>query len=86
MKIRIIISGRSYDASEEIPSELSLADGASLDDALAQLAACLPEGRSLPNSCLLAVSGKHIGTLANHADHPIKDGDELVLIAPVAGG
>jgi len=69
-----------------IPQELSLADGASVDDALASLAAALPEGKRLPESCLLVVSAAHLGTLREHLPQALKDGDELVLIAPVAGG
>ena len=86
MKVRIVISGRSYDAAGAVPDELSLPDGASLSEALEVLAEHLPQGRSLPPTCLVALSGKHLGTLASHAEHAMKDGDELVLIAPVAGG
>jgi molybdopterin converting factor small subunit len=86
MKVRLVISGRSYDAAETIPDELSLPDGASVSEAIDELAGHFSEGRSLPRSCLLAVSGKHLGTLASHAEHVLQDGDELVLIVPVAGG
>jgi molybdopterin converting factor small subunit len=86
MNVRVVISGRSYDAAESVPEELSLPDGASVDDALEELARLLPEGRPLPSSCLVAVSGKHLGTLASHQPHALAEGDELVVIAPVAGG
>lgn len=86
MKVRLVISGRSYDAAESIPDEISLPDGASVSDAIEALAGLLPEGRALPKSCLVAVSGKHLGTIASHAELGLADGDELVLIAPVAGG
>jgi len=32
------------------------------------------------------VAGKHVGSIAQHADSPLREGDEIVLIAPVAGG
>lgn len=86
MKIRLVISGRSYDAAAAVPDELLLPDGASVAEAVDALAGLLPEGRKLPASCLVAVSGKHLGTLASHTEQVLKDGDELVLIAPVAGG
>lgn len=86
MKIQIVISGRSYDAAETLPEFLTLPDGASVDDAVEALRGLLPEGRSLADSCLVAVSGVHLGTLKSHTERPLTDGDELVLIAPVAGG
>ncbi len=86
MQIRVVISGRSYDAAESIPETLTLPDETSVDEALSQVASLFPEGKSLPSSCLVAVSGTHLGTLGNHRPHTLHDGDELVVIAPVAGG
>ncbi len=86
MKVRLTISGRSYDAAESIPQRLTLPEGGSLDDALQAVADLMPEGKGLPASCLVAVSGTHLGTLGNHRPHSLEDDDELVLIAPVAGG
>jgi molybdopterin converting factor small subunit len=86
MKVKVVISGRSYDAAESVPDQLALSDGSSLDDALEALAEFFPEGRTLPDSCLVALSGSHLGTLRSHASRDLEDGDELVLIAPVAGG
>jgi molybdopterin converting factor small subunit len=62
-----------------------LPDGANVDDALQLLDSQLGDDQ-LPASCLVAVAGKHLGTLANHIASPLADGDELTLIAPVAGG
>jgi molybdopterin converting factor small subunit len=86
MRIRLFISGRKYDLAASIPNDLTLAEGATLDDALRGLAGLLPEGRQLPASCVVAVSGKHCGTLATHRPEALRDGDELVVLAPVAGG
>jgi molybdopterin converting factor small subunit len=86
MRIRIVISGRSYDRAATAPDELDLAEGANLDDALAALQDLLGKDGRLSGSCLVAVSGRHVGTLANHVPQTLCDGDELVLFAPVAGG
>ncbi len=86
MHIRLFISGRNYDFAEGVPNELALPEGASLDDALRSLADLLPGGTRLPASCLVAVSGRHCGTVAGHTQEKLHDGDELVILAPVAGG
>ena len=86
MKLRLVISGRSYDAADGMPEQLTLPEGSSLDDALEAVAQLMPDGKKLPESCLLAVSGTHLGTWRDHKPHRLSDGDELVVIAPVAGG
>jgi len=86
MNVRIVISGRNYDKTGALPEGIELPDGASLDEALKQLAERLPERTTLPDSCLIAVSGTHLGTLGRHRPHTLEEDDELVLIAPVAGG
>jgi len=86
MKIRLSFMGRSYLHGRGLPDELELPDTAHLDDALERLAQHGAEGQPLPPSCLVAVSGKHLGTLAAHENRPLSEGDELLLIAPVAGG
>ena len=85
MKIRIAITGRSYHLAEPLGDEMTLPDAASVSDALSAITEKLA-GEQLPSSCLLAVSGDHLGTVANYQDRPLSDGDELALIAPVAGG
>ena len=86
MKIRLVVSGRSYPASGSLPQELTLPEGASLEEALELLQQQFSEGNSLPPTCMLALSGAHLGTLATHQTRTLCDGDELVVIAPVAGG
>ncbi len=86
MKIRIVVTGRNYHAAKPLPEALELAEGQGVDDALAALAETLPEGQSFPASCLLVVSGQHLGTISQHQPRELRDGDELALIAPVAGG
>jgi molybdopterin converting factor small subunit len=84
--VQVVISGRNYDAAQSVPRRLELPEGCSLDEALGVVAGLFPPGERLPESCLVAVSGTHLGTLRKHRSRQLKDGDELVLIAPVAGG
>jgi molybdopterin converting factor small subunit len=86
MKIRIIVTGRNYHTAGPLPDELELDPSCGVDDALALLAEHLPEGQSFPASCLVVVSGQHLGTISQHQPCDLRDGDELALIAPVAGG
>jgi sulfur carrier protein ThiS len=86
MHVRVTISGRHYDALAAAPSCVQLPDEATLDDALAAIDSTLPEGTILPNSCLVAVAGQHVGTVSSHRGRILRDGDEILLIAPVAGG
>lgn len=86
MKIEVIFSGRQYNVAQSLPKNLTLPDGASLDDALQTLASLLPGDQGLAASCMVAVSGTHLGTVENHRPHVLRDGDELLVLAPVAGG
>jgi molybdopterin converting factor small subunit len=86
MKIRLAITGRSYHTAEQLPDQITLPDASSVDDAISHLSERLPNGVELPASCLVAVSGEHLGTLGSHQSRQLVDGDELTLIAPVAGG
>ena len=86
MKITVVVTGRSYHATGQLPDEIELPEGSGVDDALQMLASLLPDDGQLPSSCLVAVAGKHLGTLAGHSAVTLSPGDELTLIAPVAGG
>jgi hypothetical protein len=86
VRIGIVMTGRSYHTAEQLPDALELADESSLDDALAQVNRLLGEENALPASCLIAVSGQHCGTVGSHEPRALNDGEELTLIAPVAGG
>ena len=86
MKIRIVISGRGYPTTETLPEELTLPAAATVKDAIGELERMLPPAQQLPSSCLVAVSGDHLGTLGSYKQRSLAEGDELVLIAPVAGG
>ena len=86
MKIRVVVTGRSYHSVESLPSEIELQDNATLNDALRILNESLSNNEQLPPSVIVALSGQHVGTLTNHQNPALKHGDELTLIAPVAGG
>ncbi len=86
MKLRFTMMGRSYDASAELPAELELSADARIDDALQAVARLLSQQESLSSSCLLVLNGKHLGTVGRHENAVLADEDEMVLIAPVAGG
>jgi len=85
MKIRITYLGRSYQHAETLPEQIELADESSLASAVEQVNTLLGDAE-LPSSCLVTVSGEHVGSVAHFTDRTLRDGDELVLIAPVAGG
>lgn len=86
MNIRIVISGRGYHAVQNLPNELELTKGQTVDDALEAIRKHLPQNAALPANCLVAVSGKHVGTVGSHTSTVLIDGDEVVIVAPVAGG
>ena len=86
MRIRIVVTGRSYHTADGLPDQIDLPDGSTVDDALRVLAGRLRAEESFPASCLIAVAGEHVGTIASHHNKLLQSGDELLLIAPVAGG
>ncbi len=86
MNVRLLYTGRSYQTGQTLPDEITLADGAGSDDALRAINEMLPAGEPLPPTCLVTGAGQHLGTVASHAARQLRDGDEIVLIAPVAGG
>ena len=86
MRIQVVVTGRSYHTADALPSELEVPSSAKLDDAIAALSQYLEAGSSFPPSCLIALSGEHLGTLNSHENRELHEGDELTLIAPVAGG
>lgn len=85
MHVHLLITGRMYHLASDLPSTLELEDGATVETALQQIDQLTGEA-SLPPSCLVAVNGEHLGTLLEHGRRDLEDGDELALIAPVAGG
>ena len=81
MKLQIQVMGRASCGSTAFPAELELKAHATLSDACAALQAA-----ELPPSTLVVVSGRHVGTLANYPPLALRDNDELLFLAPIAGG
>ena len=86
MIVNVVIAGRGYDAAHDVPEQLAFPEQATVDDALEAIDRLLPDGQPLAASCLVALSGEHLGTVGSHRPRPLREGDELVIIAPVAGG
>ncbi len=86
MKIRVSIMGRSYHMTDGLHEFIELDDPATLEEAVQRINQLMPEGQTLTGSCLVLLGGTHFGSLDNHDPISLSDGDELTLIAPVAGG
>jgi len=86
MRISIAITGRLYDATLVLPRTLDLPAGAPVDEALAMLRSAAGAEKPLAPRALLAISGEHIGTVANHEPRTLVANDELLIFSPVAGG
>ena len=86
MRIQVTYTGRNYQTAEQLPAELTMDDNCSVADALQVISERLSQDTQLPTSCLVAVSGEHLGSVGQCQDRPLKENDELMLIAPVAGG
>ena len=86
LNVQIVFMGHRYDVARSVPDRLCLRDGATVDDALKAITGQLSGDNRISSSCLVAVSGMHVGTLGDHRAMILKDGDELFLLAPVAGG
>ena len=86
MIVKVVIAGRGYDAAQDVPEQLAFPEQATVDDALEAIDRLLPESHPLAASCLVALCGEHLGTVGSHRPRPLHEGDELVIIAPVAGG
>ena len=84
MQIQLFITGRMYHLAADAPDSLDLPDGASLKDAVVHMQSQLPE--PLPDSTLVSVGGRHCGAIGLLEEATLKDGDELMLLVPVAGG
>lgn len=85
MNVRFAMMGRNYQMNG-IPDEIELPDEAMLADALKRLTSGLPDGERLPSTCLIAIGNNHLGTLASFENRRLRDGDEVILFVPVAGG
>ena len=60
---------------------MELAEPATVGDAVKLLRKRVPNGRLLPEQPLVAVNLEHV-----LAETPLREGDELALLPPLAGG
>jgi molybdopterin converting factor small subunit len=86
VKIRLVVTGRGYHAAGHLPEEWEVAEDATVDDVIRLLREIYGDGPGWSATCLIAVAGRHLGTVASHEPAGLRDGDEVTLIAPVAGG
>lgn len=86
MKIRLTVTGRMYHHAGGLPAELELPEGVTLRQAINRVNELLPPEAPLSAASLIAVAGQHVGNVGGFADRPLRDGEELTIIAPVAGG
>ena len=84
MRVQLFITGRMYHLADDAPDALELPDDADLAIAIERMQGALPE--PLPESTIISVSGRHAGAIGQFENTPLRDGDELMLVAPVAGG
>jgi molybdopterin converting factor small subunit len=90
LKIHIIIRGRIGDTWRDVDTYLRVPQGTTLGKLVdAAEGANIPLRDALANSPHLAdtmmLNGERC-PLAEHAERPLADGDELYLLAPIAGG
>ena len=86
LKIRLVVTGRGYHAAETLPAQWDVPDHATVDDVIRMLLELYGDGPGWSATCLIAVAGRHLGTVASHEPAILREGDEVTLIAPVAGG
>lgn len=86
VKIRLVVTGRGYHAAESLPDQWEVPDHATVDDLMRLVMERYGDGAGWSATCLIAVAGRHLGTVASHEPAALRDGDEVTLIAPVAGG
>jgi sulfur carrier protein ThiS len=84
VRITVTTTGRLHSVTSGT-RVFDLPAGASVDDVLAALKG--EDGEAAPSpQALVAVSGDHIGTVADHEQRTLVDNDEVLIFSPVAGG
>lgn len=61
--------------------DISLAPGSTIGDLLSELRRQVPQAEVLPERPLCAVNLVHV-----LSTHPLRDGDEVAILPPLAGG
>ena len=86
MLIRLAYMGHGYHLAEQLPEQVEVPDSADVTLALKVVQQVAPGSFTLSPTCLVIVNGKHLGTVARCESCVLCAGDELALLAPVAGG
>lgn len=86
MLIRLVFMGHGYHQASDWPEQIEVPAGADVTQAVKALQNLAVEPLSLPPTCLVIVNGRHLGTIAHCDACTLTAGDELTLLAPVAGG
>lgn len=86
MLIRLVFMGHAYHQAASLPAQLDLPDSADVALALTSVQQLAASEFTLPSTCLVIVNGRHLGTVAQCESYALNPGDELTLLAPVAGG
>jgi molybdopterin synthase catalytic subunit len=81
MSVRVLLFAIYADLAGRESVELSLAAPATVGDLLRQLRIAVPGAARIPARPLVAVNQVHAGL-----DSPVRDGDEVALLPPMAGG
>jgi len=86
MLIRIAYLGHAYHQAVHLPAQLEVREGADVAAALVTVQQWVGSEFTLPPTCLVIVNGRHLGTVARCESWVLNAGDELALLAHVAGG
>ncbi len=81
MKAKVRLFARLSELAETRETDIELGEGLSVRDVYAQLARRYPSLAGLEQTLLYAVNGEYVPP-----EHPVRGGDEVVLIPPVSGG
>ncbi len=84
MNVRVAMTGRMYHQADELPESWDLPEGACVDDLLQLIGQHLEQ--PLPPSCLVVLGQRHLGNVQQHENALLTADQELLLLAPVAGG
>jgi MoaE-MoaD fusion protein len=79
--VRVLLFATYAEQAGRALVELTLPSPATVHDVLRRLRACLPGAEGLPDQPLAAVNRAHARLTT-----PVRDGDEIAFLPPLAGG
>ena len=81
MNVRVLLFATYAELVGRERVDLSLAEPATVGELLRQLRSTVPGAQRIPERPLIAVNQVHA-----RLDSPVRDGDEVALLPPMAGG